>query len=346
MSRSRDNDEKKAPIIPIARDAQFFFNKGNELLENNQPERALRFMQRAMAADPNHPAYACQTAILLSETGRYEESNELLYYIYENLDSTNNESFFFRANNFIAMNRFEEAGFELTLYIQNDPNGQYVEDAKAYLALLHEHEQAENETAASAEVQSDNALRLLVCGDYQAAEETARKQLEKDPQQSCHYAYLAEALIEQKRLAEAEEIVAEWIPFSYGPQFHCLLARLLFEQNKVTREEAAALLSKIHPLHRGDYYYWGRMLLRFDLFELAFKVYMHVKISREAVKDFSFYHELALLVWRNRSAEEAEEIWQWIQQNDREYPPVVREMLTQVQKREFPADIERVLPYA
>lgn len=346
MSKTRENGDHIERVVPIIRDSEYYFQKGIELFENKQEERALRFMERAMAADPKEPTYVCHVAILLSEMERYEESNTLLTYVLEQLDPENAECYFFRANNFIGMSQFEQALFELTLYVQTDPSGQFVEDAEAYMDLLDEHDQAKNETAAVAEVRPETALRLLVCGEFEAAEEAAKRQIEEEPEESRHYAYLAESFLEQKRMADAEEIIFEWPDLSYGLQMHCLLARFLYEKNELTREEAAARVSKLYPLNLDDYYYWGRTLLRFHEFDLAYKTYLRIKFSRQTVKDHFFFHELALLVWYKSSVEEAEQIWQSIQQKDENHPPIVEHMLALVQKGEFPLDIETVLPYA
>src|SRR6185437_15358836 len=95
------------------------------------------YFRRAVEYEPDNPVNHCNMAGILSEMGNYEESNRILGWIVDELDPTMTECHFYMANNYANMERYEEAENSLVQYLQEDEDGQYLDEAEEMMDLLH-----------------------------------------------------------------------------------------------------------------------------------------------------------------------------------------------------------------
>lgn len=117
-------------IIPMKLDATFFFEKAVQSMDRYRYDKALKYFKRAAEYEPENPVNHCNLAGLLSEMGNYEESNKILQNVLDVIDPSMTECYFYMANNFANMENYESAEKAIVHYLENDPNGQFLEESE------------------------------------------------------------------------------------------------------------------------------------------------------------------------------------------------------------------------
>ncbi len=104
-----DVQDNKAEVIPFMQEGSFFYKKGIEAYQNKKVDRSLHYIKKAIQLEPEEPVFLCQMAIVLSEEGDYEASNQWLNKIKNDVDPYMSECYFFLANNQAHTGEFQEA---------------------------------------------------------------------------------------------------------------------------------------------------------------------------------------------------------------------------------------------
>src|SRR5690606_26775532 len=105
-------------------------------LDRYHYDKALRYFRRAVETEPDNAVHHINLAGVLSETGDYESSNEILQYIMESLDANLTECHFYMANNYLNLDLLEESERSLLNYLELDEQGLYIDEAEEMLELL------------------------------------------------------------------------------------------------------------------------------------------------------------------------------------------------------------------
>lgn len=207
-------------VIRLPMDANFFFERAVYSLERHHYDKALKYFRLAVEKEPTNPVNYCNLAGVLSEMGRFEESNEILRHVTEQVAPDLAECYFYMANNAANMEYYEEAEQFILRYLQADPKGEFAEEADEMLNMLamemgrspltiddvpyeewmEEHDRArmllENGQFAGARrmlqtlvdnypdcmpARNNLALAHYYCGEIEQALETALELLECDP---------------------------------------------------------------------------------------------------------------------------------------------------------------------
>jgi len=117
-------------------DANLFYERAIRSLDRFHYDKALKYFQKAVEYEPNNPVNYCNMAGVLSEIGKYGESNHILQKVINEIDPDMTECHFYMANNFANMEYFEEAERELLHYLQEDEEGHYLEEAEEMIEFL------------------------------------------------------------------------------------------------------------------------------------------------------------------------------------------------------------------
>ena len=105
--------------------ANFFFDRAVRSLDRFQYDKALKYFRKAVEYEPDNPVNHCNMAGILSETGDYKASNDVLAHVLEQVDPLMTECYFYMANNYANMEQFEKAEEALVTYLEEDPSGQF-----------------------------------------------------------------------------------------------------------------------------------------------------------------------------------------------------------------------------
>ena len=89
-----------------------------------------------MHLEPGEPMIVCQLAIVYTELGNYQKSNELLHSILEEWDEDMVECHYFLANNYAHLGYFKDAYHTCHSYLDLEKNGEFAEDTEDLLDVL------------------------------------------------------------------------------------------------------------------------------------------------------------------------------------------------------------------
>lgn len=134
--RKRAAKPRRPKVIPIRLDATFFFERAVQSLDRYHYDKALKYFRRAVEYEPENPVNHCNMAGILSEMGRYEESNDILRKVIDRIDPQMTECYYYLANNYANMEQYENAEVALVHYLENDIDGQFLDEADELLDLL------------------------------------------------------------------------------------------------------------------------------------------------------------------------------------------------------------------
>nr|WP_207952191.1 tetratricopeptide repeat protein [Paenibacillus turpanensis] len=117
-------------------DAAFFFEKAVQSMDRYHFDKALKYFRRAVDLEPNNPVNHCNMAGIMAELGQFQESNEVLQRILDEVDPEMTECYYYLANNYANMEDFEAAETALIRYLEKDPDGHFLEEAEEMMELL------------------------------------------------------------------------------------------------------------------------------------------------------------------------------------------------------------------
>lgn len=136
MGKHTSEHKNHAQIVQLLQDGHYFFHKGLKAYKERNLKRASKLIQRAVHLEPKDSEMLSQLAVIYSEMGQYQESNDLLDYILANLETEMPECHYFKANNFAHLGLFQEAYKEAAAYSDADPDGEFSEENDSLLELL------------------------------------------------------------------------------------------------------------------------------------------------------------------------------------------------------------------
>lgn len=132
-AKEHTNERK---VVRLRMDAGFFFERAVRSLDRQRFDKALKYFRLAVEKEPENPVNQCNLAGILSEMGHFDESNEVLGRILDDVDPDLSECYFYMANNAANMDDFEQAEEYLIRYLEEDPSGEFVGEAEEMLEML------------------------------------------------------------------------------------------------------------------------------------------------------------------------------------------------------------------
>ncbi|SDO40367.1 tetratricopeptide repeat protein [Alkalicoccus daliensis] len=299
-------EQRAGQIIPFMQDGSYFYKKGIEAYEKKEITRAVQLIKRAIQAEPTEPVFLCQLAIVLSEEGEYEASNEWLNKIKEEVDPQMSECYFFLANNQVYTGEFHKAKENLEKYFELDQTGDFQEDADALLYLIDvELGMDQLQIDGTNPFTSPLTMRLHE-GEYAQAEELARGIIVNKPASWHTYALLAEALWRQGSAEEAGQILTDLL-MKEEPDFtaRCQYTIFLYETNDEEAENWIRKLKTLYPLNRWERYVAGRALYFVEEFEAAYSLLREAMPLEQPV----YVHQLAVAAAQCGRFHRARKLW-------------------------------------
>jgi tetratricopeptide (TPR) repeat protein len=302
---------KKARVISFIPDGEYYYQKGITAYQKGDLYRAKKFVERAIAFNPNDPEYLCQEAAILAELELFEESNTLLKKVVKELDESMTECYFFMANNFAYLGRYEEAVRELKLYMTMDPQGGFIQEARELYRVLsmESNENIHEEDGYVAD--HEKGRQALEQGHYQKAIYFFKKVLKERPKFWVAYNNLAIAYFSMGDSAKSFETLELVVSEDPG-NIHALCNLATFYERQGEKEKLERILGvldKLHPIfpeHRNKlgatYFFMGDYK----------KAYHWLKSADRAGSywDQPFYYWLALTAYRLGRPKEAMKAWE------------------------------------
>ncbi|MGV3489302.1 MAG: tetratricopeptide repeat protein [Tuberibacillus sp.] len=307
-----ERSTKKARVIAFIPDGEYYYQKGITAYQKGDLNRAKKFVERAINFNPSDPEYLCQEAAILAELELYEESNQLLKKVVKELDDSMTECYFFMANNYAYLGRYEEAMRELKKYFSLDPQGGFIQEARELYRVLS----MESQSSISSEEESyigdhEKGRQALERGQYQKAIYFFKKVIKERPKFWAAYNNLAIAYFSMGEADLGFDVLEQVVRKDPG-NIHALCNMATFydqmdKQDQVTRiVQTLDKLNPIFPEHRNKlgatYFFIGE-------YE---KAYRWLKSADRACSywDQPFYYWFALTAYQIGKVNEAMRAWE------------------------------------
>ncbi len=305
----------KTKVIPIQWDATFFFERAVRSLDRYHYDKALKYFRRAAEYEPDNPVNHCNMAGILSEMGNYEESNRILQSIVDELDSEMTECHFYMANNFANMEQYEAAEDALVRYLEQDNDGQFLEEAEEMLELLHfELERPTKLSFIKARegfFEHDQARTLLEEGKFVEAVRLLESIVEKNGQFLAARNNLALAYYYMGMFDKAMTTIHDVLDIEAG-NLHALCNLAIFHQHSGDQKQLkplVALLAKTVPFHQEHVFKLATTMGILGEHGEAYRHFVRLLKDNSLRDDPCLYHYTAVAACNMGRHEEAQRMW-------------------------------------
>lgn len=140
------NDRETGVIIPFQQNAEFFYQRGNKYLTDNEDLlRAEQYLRRAYEMEPERDEYILAFAEVLHRMHRFEESLSVLLTSLREESQNSTELIFGIASNFMGLEEFQAADQCCKLCIERDPDGPYADRAMDMIELIEDAPELETQ---------------------------------------------------------------------------------------------------------------------------------------------------------------------------------------------------------
>lgn len=278
MIKNSQAKKSKGQILSFIPTGEYYFNKGLKAFHHRDYKSSLKYFNRALQLDPGDPIIVCQLAIVYTELGDYKKAIELLHSILEELDPEMDmvECHYFLANNYAHLGYFKDAYSHATLYLDLEPDGEFVEEAEELLEILSlETDEIDEELYEQDDLinKQENARQLLEAGKFEEAIEILTEVVEEFPEYWSAYNNLALAhfyLGEVKKANDFLELVMERNPGN----LHALCNKLVFAYFQKQEKEVQELiegLKKVNPISWEHQFKLGATFALIGEYEPAYR---------------------------------------------------------------------------
>ncbi|XJZ26892.1 tetratricopeptide repeat protein [Bacillota bacterium Lsc_1132] len=313
MSKDAKARIQNGKILTFLPNGEYYFKKGLKAYHRQDLTKAKKYLQRAMQLEPTEPMIACQLAIVLTEIGEYEDSNELLQHILEELDQEMVECHYFLANNYAYLGFFKDAFQHAKRYLELEPDGDFADDSEELLELLAlESEELEEELYEEDDliIKQERARDLLESGYFPKAIELLHSVINEYPEYWSAYNNLALAYFYLGKVEKAETILLDVLKRNPG-NLHALCNLLVFAHYRKQTKKAVKLtkmLKKIQPLVTEHQFKLGATFALVGEFDLAY-FWLKKLYKYGFAGDGPFYYWLSLAAYHTGNVVFAKNIW-------------------------------------
>lgn len=306
---------KRPKVISLQMDATFFFERAVRSLDRLHYDKALKYFRRAVEYEPENPVNHCNLAGILSEMGNYEDSNRILRKIVDEVDPTMTECYFYMANNYANMEDFEAAEKAIIYYLENDPDGQYMEESEEMIELLsYELDRPTPLTFIKSReslFEHDKARGMLEEGRFAEAIRILQKIIRKYPDFLAARNNLALAYYYIGQFEKAMDSIGQVLELEPG-NLHALCNLAIFYQHfgaEDSLEELLALLRKTYPFHPDHLFKLATTMGILGEDESAYRQFKRLLKMGEEEPDPTLYHYTAVSCFNTSKYLEARRYW-------------------------------------
>lgn len=311
-----------ANIIPIHLDASFFFERAVRSLDRNHVDKALKYFRKAVEYEPENPVNHCNMAGILSEKGDYEASNAILANVLDVVDPSMTECYFYMANNYANMDRFEEAEQALVTYLEEDTQGQFMTEAEEMMELLYYEldrpAKLNRIKSRKGVVEHDHARELLEEGKFAQAAELLEGMPPDYPDYLAVRNNLALAYYYMGQFAKARETIAEVLEQEPG-NLHALCNLAIFHQNENRTDQVLQLIKKLRvivPFQQEQVYKLATTMGILGQHDTAYVHFRRLLKAEETATDPALAHYAAVAAFNTGRYDAAERLWHHVSKLD------------------------------
>lgn len=321
-SKPQRTDRSLVNVVPIQLDASFFFERAVRSLDRNHYDKALKYFSKAAEYEPENPVNHCNVAGILSEMGNYERSNEILNHVLAVIDPSMTECYFYMANNYANMEKFEEAEKAIVTYLEEDEQGQFLDEAEEMLDLLFyelgRKAPVKRIKAKEGLAEHDYARSLLEEGKFAQAAEILESITKEQPDFTAARNNLALAYYYMGRFSKAKDTIYELLTLEPG-NLHGLCNLAIFYQNEGNTEQVKALIKQLQtlvPFEQEHVFKLGTTMGILGEHESAYVHFRRLLKNKDTAGDPSLVHYAAVAACNTKRYNEAERLWEMVRKLD------------------------------
>ncbi|MBM7580073.1 tetratricopeptide repeat protein [Jeotgalibacillus terrae] len=309
----KGSDHQKGKLVPFTQTGESMYKRGMAIYQKGQLEKAVKYLGKAAELEPEEPMIALQIAMIETELGHFQESNERLKRIFESTDPSMTEVHYFMANNYAHLGLFQEAYRHVNKYLDDQPEGEFSEDAEDLLDLLEfEDEDGFDEEFEQDEliVHQEKAGKLLADGKFNEAIEVLEGVVERFPDYWSAYNNLALAYFYQGDTEQASAILTEVLNRNPG-NLHALCNLAVYYHYEGRDQELKALtkaLETVRPFLIEHRFKLGATFALLGQYEQAY-AWLRSLLKRGFEGDGGFYYWLSHSAWQTGHKKAAEDAW-------------------------------------
>ncbi|MGD9677648.1 MAG: tetratricopeptide repeat protein [Vulcanibacillus sp.] len=313
---------RKSKIIPMIFDVNFYYSRAMRHLERRDYAKALKYYWKTVDLEPNDPIHYCNIATILAEMGLFRESNELLIYVIDKLDTNLLECYYFIGSNYINLDDLEMGFKYIQRYLDADPNGEYVGEALDILSYISVEVNDYNNSDTNNEdkekfILHSNAKDLLDEGKFLEALDRLKNIVDEYPDFTVARNNLSLAYFYIENYDKAIEQIKAVLDQDLS-NVHALCNLTIFYKHlKLTDEHEylVKILLKLYPYHKEQVY---KLATTFAILEEHEMVYMHLSkiVNKGEVFDSTFLHYCAIAAYNTKRYDYAKKCWQQIYKLD------------------------------
>ncbi|WP_232696569.1 tetratricopeptide repeat protein [Brevibacillus daliensis] len=312
-------------VTAFHREADFFAEWGMRALQRNNHTKALQCFKRAMEMEPSNANYYCNTASVLAEMGKFEDSNDLLFTVIEEIDPSLLEVYFYLANNFANMDEFEMAADMALKYLKKDEEGAYAVEAQELLHYIYfeldmpPRDPLENMEDDPVTDKHEEARKQLEAGRFMQAVDNLKLLIKEQPDFMPAWNNLALAYYYIGNFDKAMETIELALEKEPG-NLHaiCNMAVLLSHHNRWKElVPVIARLKKVRPFHYEHMYKLATTMGVLGQHEEAYQMYSKI-LKQPIMHDVSTYHYAATSAYLSGKYNQAKNWWKKVRQLDEE----------------------------
>lgn len=135
---NNSKNQPKTNLIPFLRSKEFYVQKSSKYYQQNQINKAISLLQKALTIKPIDIDTHFQLSTYLSERGDIQEANKHLRHILDHLDSSMTICYYYLGVNYAQQGIFKEAAENLEIYLKEDIELDFEEEAIEILGMIEE----------------------------------------------------------------------------------------------------------------------------------------------------------------------------------------------------------------
>ena len=304
-------------VLPLEQPGKFYHKRARKKLDQMAYLRALSLLREAVRREPDNMDYRMDLAETLTEMSLFDASNRMLYHMLH-AEAPRVDCFFGLGCNYIGLQEYDRAREAFLMYLKNDAEGEYAEDAEELLEWL-DLSFAESDNLPPRIRQALRAgKQSLDEGAYETAVRQLTRVLTHAPETAAARNNLSLALHCLRRTDEAMQH-AEAVLAEHPTDVHALCNMAMFYHAQGRRGEAMMRLEGLEvspPTEAEEQYKLAAIYVEIECDERALT--RARALVATAPFDKQALHLLAVAHHNCGNTREAEECWQRILRVDPE----------------------------
>ncbi|MFD1068220.1 tetratricopeptide repeat protein [Oceanobacillus locisalsi] len=299
-------------VTPFIPEGDFYYTKGVEAFKKRKFDIAIKWIQKAIEAQPSTPLYKCQLSVVYTEIGAYHQANQLLTEVLQTGEYV--DCYYLAANNYAHLGLLQDAKKYAQMYLDKKPEGDFSNDAAQLLDFIKMEDEEEENFALEDEdeliILQETAFHHMENEEWETAIPVIEEIMEHFPEQKLAVHDYAQALFYTGKKEEAmhiEEDMLEEEPNNLHS--HLNLALFYYETEDPAYEKHIQIINNIYPMLEEQKLRIAEVFARTANYTLAYERYQNVSLE-QAKRRASYYKWFSVTAYKTGNPSKALRLWE------------------------------------